>query len=54
MEQPSSTPIIYIVSGGVGASGEQLVNTLTIVDMTDKTIELGADEIIRHLARRFG
>jgi [pyruvate, water dikinase]-phosphate phosphotransferase / [pyruvate, water dikinase] kinase len=26
----------------------------TIIDMTDKTIELGADEIIRHLARHSG
>jgi len=26
----------------------------TIINMTDKTIEMGADEIIRHLARRFG
>ncbi len=28
-------------------------NRFTIVNMTDKTIEMGADEILRHLGRRF-
>lgn len=28
-------------------------NRFTIINMTDKTIEMGADEIIRHLGRRF-